>query len=171
MRKALGTLLIVACGLAVLLAQSGTIQRNVNGALALSHANPADQTGNATATLKMNGLGAAAAPCTITPALTGRVLFTITGQLNQSTTADGVTYKLVFGTGAAPANAATAAGTAISATQTWTGLTGQLTSQFSVIASTTGLVVGTAVWYDLQVADVAGGTAAIKNVDCTAHEI
>lgn len=137
---------------------------------ALTHANPADQTGNATATLKMNGLGAAAAPCTITPVATGRVVFTITGQLTQSTTADGVKVVMAEGTGTAPANAAAATGTLISATQTWTALTGQLTTQFSITSVKTGLALNTAVWFDLQVADVTGGTASVKNVDCTAFE-
>ena len=138
---------------------------------ALTHANPADQTGNSTTTLKMNGLGAAAAPCTITPKVTGRVVFTITGQLSQNTGGDGVTYKLAYGTGAAPANAAAATGTIASATHTWTALAGQLITQFALTASATGLQVGTAVWFDLQVAEVTGGTAAITHVDCTAQEL
>lgn len=138
---------------------------------ALTHATPTNQTGNATATFKMNGLGAAAAPCTITPKLTGRVVFTVTGQLTQSTTADGVTVKLAEGTGGAPANAAAATGTVISATQTWTALTGQLTTQFTITAAATGLALGTPVWFDLQIADVTGGTAAATNIDCTAQEM
>lgn len=138
---------------------------------ALAHANPANQTGNATATFKMNGLGAAAAPCTITPVATGRVIFTITGQLAQTTTADGVTTKLAFGTGAAPANAAAATGTVISATITHTALTGALEVPFAITASTTGLALSTAVWFDLQLANVTGGTASITNVDCTAWEM
>jgi hypothetical protein len=159
--------------------QTITSIKSASYTTALTHANPANQTGNATATFKMNGLGAAAAPCTITPTSTGRVLFTITGQVTQSTTADGATFKLAEGTGAAPANAAAASGTVISATQTWTALTGNLIEQFSITAcaggascvATTALTVGTAVWFDLQVADVTGGTAAITNVDCTAHEL
>lgn len=155
----------------VLMATMGQVSLTRAFNPAFTHASPANQTGNATSTLKMNGLGAAAAPCTITPQSSGRVLFTITGQLVQTTTADGVKVLLVEGTGAAPANAAVAAGTVISAAQTWTALTGQLTSQFSIISTATGLSAGTAVWFDLQVADVTGGTASVTNVDCTAHEI
>lgn len=137
----------------------------------LTHANPANQTGNATATFKMNGLGAAAAPCTITPTVSGRVIFLITGNQVQSTTADGVTFKLTYGTGAAPANAAAATGTVASATQAWTGLTGQLQTGFAIQSMATGLALGTAVWYDLQIADVTGGTASVTNIDCTAEEM
>lgn len=139
--------------------------------LALTHANPADQTGNGTATLKMNGLGAAAAPCTITPTSTGRVVFNITGNQAQNTSGDGVTFKLVYGSGAAPANAAAASGTAISAVQSWTALTGQLQVGFAIESIATSLTLATAYWYDLQIADVTGGTASVKNIDCTAHEL
>lgn len=149
----------------------GTILAN-SYSLALTTATPADQTGNATATLKMNGLGAAGAPCTITPTSTGRVIFTITGDIGNATTGDGVSLKLVYGTGAAPANAAAATGTQIGASRaTWVALTGMLTVPWAITASATGLAVATAVWYDLQIADVTGGTATIKNVTCTANEI
>lgn len=148
----------------------GYLVNGVPGVGARMHANPADQTGNATATLKMNGLGAAAAPCTITPTSSGNVTFTITGLMTQSTTANGVTYALAFGTGTAPANAAAAAGTIISAQPAWLALTGMLTVPFSVTSSTTGLATAVPVWFDLQVADTVGGTATITKVDCTALE-
>ena len=138
---------------------------------ALTMATPANQTGNATATLKMNGLGAAGAPCTITPVATGRVQFLITGMIAQSTTADGVVTKIAYGTGAAPANAAAVTGTVIGATDTWTALTGMLTVPWAMSAIATGLALSTAVWYDIQIADVTGGTASLTNVTCTAHEI
>lgn len=137
---------------------------------AMMTANPANQTGNATATFKMNGLGAAGSPCTITPVATGRVNFTIYGAVNQNTTADGITWKLAFGTGAAPANAAAATGTILGATQTWTGLTGMLSVPFQIEGIATGLTLSTAVWFDLQVADVTGGTASVTNVTCLAVE-
>lgn len=139
--------------------------------LAATTALPADQTGNATSTLKMNGLGAAGAPCTITPTSTGRVVFMVSGDLTNSVILDGISYKLVFGTGAAPANAAAATGTAISALRGPAAPVAAQKQGFSVQGETTGLALATAVWYDLQVADVTGGTASISNVTCTAHEI
>lgn len=149
---------------------ANTWTANLGGG-AFTHASPANQIANATATLKMNGLGAAGSPCTITPVISGRVQFLITGQQVQNTTADGVTLKLVHGTGTAPAAQAALTGTVDSAVQTWTALTGQLTSQFGIVGIATGLVVGTAVWYDLQMADVTGGSVTITNVDCTAMEL
>ncbi len=138
---------------------------------ALNSAQPANQTGNGTATFKMNGLGAAAAPCTITPTATGRVLFFISGTEVNGTIADGVSIKLAFGTGTAPANAAAASGTIISATQTMTQAVAADPVGFAIQGSTTGLALATAVWFDLQVADVTGGTASITSVTCTAHEM
>lgn len=139
--------------------------------LALTTAQPADQTGNATSTLKMNGLGAAAAPCTITPTSTGRVWFSVDGDLTNSTILDGISYKLVYGTGGAPANAGTAAGTAISALRGPAVPVAAQKQGFSVQGSATALALATAVWFDLQVANVTGGTASISNVTCNAHEI
>lgn len=139
---------------------------------ALMTATPADQTGNATATFKMNGLGAAAAPCTITPVATGRVVFFISGDQVQSLTADGVTIKLAVGTiPANDTNGAAAFGTVIGSTHTWTALTGNLQTPFALQATTTGLALSTAVWFDVQIADVTGGTASLKNVTCSAHEM
>lgn len=138
---------------------------------ALTTAQPADQTGNATSTLKMNGLGAAVAPATITPTSTGRVVFTVSGDLTNSTINDGVQYKLVYGTGTAPANAATASGTAISALRSVAVAVATQKQGFSVTGAATGLALATAVWYDLQVADVTGGTASVSNITCVAHEI
>lgn len=138
--------------------------------LAVAQALPADQTGNATATLKMNGLGAAAAPCTITPTSTGRVLFIISGDLTNSTILDGIAYKLVYGTGAAPANAAAATGTAVSALRGPAVPVAAQKQGFSVQGIATGLSL-VATWFDLQVADVTGGTASISNVTCSAHEM
>ncbi len=42
---------------------------------------------------------------------------------------------------------------------------------FSIQGTATGLAAGTAVWFDLQVADVTGGTASVSNVTCSAYEI
>lgn len=139
--------------------------------LALTSAQPADQTGNATATLKMNGLGSAAAPCTITPTATGRVVFHVEGDVTNSIILDGISFKLVYGTGAAPANAAAATGTAITALRGPAVPVAAQKQAFTAEGMATGLALSTAVWYDLQIADVTGGTASASNVTCTAHEI
>ncbi len=139
---------------------------------AATHALPANQTGNATATLKMNGLGAAAAPCTITPTSTGRILFTITGDMANNTLADGVSYNMVWGQGIAPANAGPAAGAIITASRVFTQAVGGELTPFTLLAMTTAsLTLNLPVWYDIQIADLTGGTASVSNIDCTAHEL
>ncbi len=143
----------------------------VSLARALTTALPADQTGNATATFKMNGLGAAGAPCTVTPTATGRVTFFISGTVfNATAIADGATYKIAYGTGAAPANAAAATGTVISAPAKYIAATTAEKAPFAIQASVTGLALNTAHWFDLQLADITAGTASIADVTCTAME-
>jgi hypothetical protein len=139
---------------------------------ALVQANPADQTGNATATFKMNGLGAAASPCVITPVATGRIIFEITGDVANTVTANNTQWKLAFGTGTPPANGAAASGTVIGATRSWTSLTGMLQVPFSIVGSSTGNALNTAVWFDLQLADItATATSTVKSISCSAHEM
>lgn len=135
----------------------------------LATTKPANQTGNATATLKMNGLGAAAAPCTITPLSTGRVTFNINGNVTNSIILDGAQLILVYGTGTAPANAAAATGTVISATQTPAVPVAAQNQGFSITGSATGLSL-VATWFDLQISDVTGGTASVTNITCSAFE-
>ncbi len=138
----------------------------VPGQAALTHSSPVNKTGNATATFKMNGLAA-----TITPVVTGRVIFTITGFVSNDTNGDAVTLKMSYGTGAAPANAATATGTIITATQVYTSTSAGIQQGFSLTSIATGLTLNTAVWFDLQIANVTGGTASAFGIDCTAVEV
>lgn len=139
---------------------------------ALAQAQPADQTARSSAgVFIMMGLGAAAAPCTITPTSTGRVVFTITGDLVNSTTATTITIQMAQSTGTAPANNGAAAGTVISKAKVVDGLTTILTSPFSLTGVATGLATGTAVWYDLQLQTSGANTGQPTNVDCVAHEI
>lgn len=162
----------VAPGVAVgsVYASNGVGVQGVWKVFALSTANPADQAGNATATFKMNGLGNAAAPCTITPAYSGRVVFTIDGDLTNSVILDGVTFKLAYGTGAAPANAGAATGTVLGATRSVAVAVAAQSQGFSITRTVTGLAL-VATWYDLQIADVTGGTASMSNVTCVAREM
>lgn len=133
---------------------------------AATTSSPSNQSGNATATFKMNGLA-----CAITPTSTGRVMFTVTGSIGNNTTADSVTWKLAYGTGAAPSNSAALTGTILGATGVFKALTGMLDTPFVSVGLATGLALNTAVWYDLQIADITGGTVTATAVTCTAVEI
>ena len=138
---------------------------------AFVHAKPANQPGNATSTLLMNGLGAAAAPCIMTPAATGRIIFVITGDIDNGTLADGVSYNMAFGPGTPPANAAAATGAILTASRVFTQAVGGELTPFTLLASTTAsATLAVPLWFDMQIADLTGGTAAVQNVDCTAWE-
>lgn len=167
----IGTVFMSTANLPMSVCTATNTWTTLPGVKALAHANPADQTGNGTATLKMNGLGAAAAPCSITPTSSGKVVFTVTGDVTNSTILDGAAILLAYGTGAAPANAGAAAGTLISATRGPAVAVAAQKQGFALTASATGLTVNTAYWYDLQIANVTGGTASVSNVDCTAFEV
>lgn len=160
---------LAAVAIGQVLVSKGTGSDPAYVTYALTHATPANQTGNATSTFKMNGLGLVG--CTITPTATGRVVFEITGSVGNGTTGDSVTWKLAEGTGTAPSNAGAAAGTVISAIGSFKALTGVLSVPFAVKATQTGLALNTAVWYDLQIADITGGTATATALDCTAFEL
>lgn len=122
-------------------------------------------TGTTSATAVMMGLAG-----TITPTKTGRVTFTISGQMANNTLNAGVTVDLRTGTGTAPTNGAAVTGTLRGVSQTATALIANERSGFSITFPVTGLTLGTAVWYDLSVLAVTGGTASVTGVTGAAME-
>lgn len=133
---------------------------------ATAQSQPADPTGTTSTTMVMMGLAGA-----ITPTSSGRVYFQISGDVAQSTTADGAKWQLSYGTGSAPANAAALAGTQVGSNPTMTFLTGLLKVPFCSQAIITGLTPGTAYWLDIALAAVTGGTATMTNLSLTAYEV
>lgn len=107
----------------------------------------------------------------ITPVYTGRVLITICGVVAQSTTADGAFWHIRTGTGSAPANGAALIGTQQGGQQSMTFLTGVLKVPFSISVIQTGLMLATAIWVDLVLGTVTGGTATMTQVEVSAVEI
>lgn len=127
---------------------------------------PADPTGTTSTTALMMGLAGA-----ITPRRTGRVLVILSGDAKNTTSGDGVSVQLATGTGAAPANAAAAAGTAIGGAKKFVASANNQTAPFSAQAVVTGLAIGTAVWVDAIVGAITGGTASIENLSLTLIEL
>jgi hypothetical protein len=108
----------------------------------------------------------------VTPKSTGNVLLMFSGTVfNPTAIADGVTIQISYGTGSAPANAAVLQGTQVGTVQRYIASTTAGKSPFSLNAYVTGLVGGTAYWLDLAVADSAGGTATITDVNIIAIEV
>jgi len=136
------------------------------GAGAVVQSSPADPTGTTDATGKMMGLAAS-----ITPASSGRIHVTITGTIkNASAIADGANVQLRTGTGAAPANGDALTGTARGGLVKYVAATTAQKVPFTVCAIVSGLSLSVAVWLDLGLAAVTGGTAEVTDLSVTAFE-
>lgn len=131
----------------------------------------ASPTGIANTSGLMLGLSNLSASNIITPLLTGRVLITIQGVVAQSTTADGAFWHIRTGTGTAPSNGGALTGTQSGGQQSMTFLTGVLKVPFSITTLVTGATLATALWIDLVLGTVTGGTATVTQATVTACEI
>jgi hypothetical protein len=146
--------------------QAGTIS-NVDLGLATSASfAPANPTGTTSTTGVMMGLGSTIA---YTPNKTGKIKITLASTGVNSTAGDGFSAKLAYGTGTAPANGAALSGTAVGNTVAVSA--GTVAEGFALIALVSGLTVNTAIWIDIQLAAVTGGTASISNIVCVVEEL
>lgn len=110
-----------------------------------------------TSAYAMQGLAGA-----ITPSKTGVVLVTISGTVvapTGTTVNNGILYQISYGTGSAPANAGTLAGTQVGAVGQYTSAVAPTAAAdvhvpFSTSVVVTGLTVGTAYWIDLAAKSV-----------------
>ena len=152
-------------------ATSGVIA-TINGAIGQSQ--PGNPTAPAsTATYKMQGLAGA-----ITPVRTGTVLLIVSGYITASTTTagDGILFQLSYGTGSAPANAGTLAGTQVGQIMEYTNpatvTAADIHVPFSVQAVVTALTLATAIWIDLAAKSVATNSAVgLAGISVSAVEI
>jgi hypothetical protein len=133
---------------------------------ALSATSSAAPTGTASTTSVMMAAGGA-----ITPILSTRVLFTVSGQMANATSGDGATIDLRYGTGTAPINGAAVTGTLVGIAQTATSISAAQKSGFSISYPITGLTIGTAYWFDISLKVVTGGTATITGISASAMEV
>lgn len=131
---------------------------------------PADPNGTASTAGVMMGLAVS-----LTPQFSGRLLIFINGNLTNSTATagDGAKAQIRYGTGVAPVNAAALAGTAVGSIQTSVleRATASDLQPFALTALVTGLTLGAAVWMDISLAAIVGGTGIAKNLSVTAVEI
>ena len=133
---------------------------------ASTQSTPADPSTTTSTTGVMMGLAGS-----ITPVITGIIIINICGSLDNNNANDGVAVTIRTGTGTAPANGAALTGTATGATITHTNQSTTARFPFSICARVAGLTVGTAVWIDLGVAAVTGGTARVRDICIVSHEI
>lgn len=111
---------------------------------------------------------------TITPAVSGVILITLSGYL--VVTAGGLlansTLKMYYGTGSAPAAGSAPIGIQIGNQQVTTiGATTGAATSFSITVLASGLTTGTAYWFDISVLNtVAADTVTLNNVNFVAIE-
>ncbi|MCJ9701727.1 hypothetical protein [Bradyrhizobium sp. SHOUNA76] len=130
---------------------------------------PSNPGGTANTTGVMMGLGAT---CKVTPATTGRVRFTIIGNVTNNNISKNTTVIGRYGTGSAPSNAAALTGTIFDSGRTYsTTAAGSPLMLFAAEGIISGLTVGTQVWYDASVAtNDSGTTSSIASIQCMAQE-
>lgn len=139
-----------------------------------NQSSPADPTAPAsTSVYKMQGLAGA-----ITPRETGNILILITGTIKSTavTAGDGINLQASYGTGTAPANAATLAGTQVGQVVSYMNPTtvtaADVAVPFTVAAVVTGLVRGTAYWVDLAAESIATvSTVKLSKVSVSVVEL
>ncbi len=118
----------------------------------------------------MMGLGSA---WKLTPLKSGIVVINISGILNTGLNVSYTcTAELVYGTGTAPANGAAASGTAIGGlAQISATVTAVAINPYSQTAVISGLTVGTAVWFDVQLKSSGGGTDTCVLTDVSENAV
>jgi len=159
---------LAAAGVAA--GSAGQILATVSGAttwiqMAQSQITPADPAGTSSASTVMMGLAGS-----ITPAVSGRVLFTVQGQYTcTSTTTTGITLGFRTGTGSAPVNGAPSTGTSRGNAYAIGVTVAGAYIPFSLTAIATGLAVGTALWFDIPLS-TSVGTVTLARINMTAVE-
>jgi len=146
---------------------SGTISCVTPAATQSSSAAPTAPA--STSAFKMQGLAGS-----ITPTHSGTVTITISGTIQNAVTTvnSGIKIQISHGTGTAPSNAGTLAGTQDGQIQTYTlsvaaTAAADVNTPFSITALVTGLTVGTAYWIDLaaeSVTTTSSGKLAAVNI-------
>ena len=110
----------------------------------------------------------------ITPTSTGNLFIVISGDVDNSANSDGVAVQIRTGTGTPPANGAALTGTQRGGLVNYLNGTNNasiIRVPFSLNAIATGSTLNTAVWIDISVAAVTGGTARVRNISISVIEI
>jgi hypothetical protein len=123
------------------------------------------------ATFRMFGLGSTFA---ITPLKTGKVRFTLSYAPGGVGTVGLNSFKICYGTGAAPANGVAASGTVVGRTDSGGAImsvnaTPALVNRNVIV---TGLSVGTSYWFDVQGARHASNSScSVNSIEATLEEL
>lgn len=151
-------------------AQKSQARTNIGAAQsggATASATPTNPTATTSGTGVMMGLGSS---CTLTPATTGKVLVSWYF-IGSNTAATGSTQpSAYYGTGTAPINGAATTGTAAGGRLSGQSINANSPLPFGMSFVVTGLTVGTAYWFDINIL-AGGGTASITTITFSAAEI
>jgi len=166
---------------------SGNCVKQVNGSFTLADAGAPCGGGTRAATQK--NVSAPAGPAntgsytmqglagTITPAVSGNILITISGDIYGSTltaAGDGINFAIAYGTGGAPTNGAASTGTlptnGVQYSNPTTVTSTDVHVPFSTSAVVSGLTLGTAYWVDLEAQAVGAAGFTLNNVSVSIIE-
>ncbi len=130
---------------------------------------PADPTGTTSSSGVMMGLAIA-----FTPKYSGTVCVMLTGTTANDTIAKGTKINIRYGTGTATTNGASLTGTQLSGTYTYITNEPAANYQFpyGLAGIITGLNIGTAYWFDIELTQFGGGgTASVFNTNFSIEEL
>jgi hypothetical protein len=127
---------------------------------------PADPATTTSTTGVMMGLAGS-----ITPGYSGKILIIISGDIDNSTSANGAQVQIRYGTGTAPANGAALTGTTAGSLVKFFESTNTQRNGIHCNAIVSGLTVSTAYWIDLSLAVTTAGTARIRDISISVIEI
>ena len=141
------------------------------GGALVSPAAPASSTqASVTGTTSTGAQVMAGLALAVTPACTGRVMITVSGDLSNGTSGDGCIFQLRYGTSTAPVNGASVTGTALGSAVNAISAANGAKMPFSTSFVINSLTVGTAYWVDLGEEAITGGTCTLENVNGTVSE-
>lgn len=129
---------------------------------------PSNPTGTVSNVGVMMGISAS-----FTPKYTGNVFITITSSATNTTINDGWLWQGRYGTGTAPVNGAAATGTTIANTNVQNSnlIAANSITSGSISGYITGLTLGTAIWIDILLLSVTGGTASLNGITIIVSEV
>ena len=134
---------------------------------ALSFATLSNPTGTSSTTGVMMGLAGLIAPVNST-----RVVATFTGQILSTVSGDDCFAVLRYGTGTPPSNGTAPSGTALTPGVGLFVAVANSHFPITLTAAVTGLTLGTAYWFDLQLTNNSGtGTALLAQINFLAYEV
>ena len=150
-----------------------TIGNVPGGTRAATQKNVTSSSGPAnTGSFTMQGLAG-----TITPAVSGNILITISGTIYGSTltaAGDGINFSIAYGTGTAPSNGAASTGTlptnGVQYSNPTTVTSTDVHVPFSTSAVVSGLTLSTAYWVDLTAEAIGAAGFTLNNVSVSIIE-